>query len=47
VGRSRIKQQLLRELYGKRGLEQMRHVKRALDPQGRLAPGVLFPAEGE
>ncbi len=42
VGRSALKQQLLRELYGERGLEQMRAVKRALDPGGKLAPGVLF-----
>ena len=43
VGRSALKQQLLRELYGDEGIEQMRAVKRALDPGWKLAPGVLFP----
>ncbi len=43
VGRSRVKQELLRRLYGEPGLAQMRAVKTALDPEGRLAPGVLFP----
>ena len=43
VGRSVLKQQLLRELYGARGIEEMRAVKRALDPDWKLAPGVLFP----
>jgi D-lactate dehydrogenase (cytochrome) len=42
VGRSALKQQLLRELYGNEGIEQMRAVKRALDPEWKLAPGVLF-----
>jgi D-lactate dehydrogenase (cytochrome) len=45
VGRSAIKQQLLLELYGADGIEQMRAVKRALDPEGKLAAGVIFPAE--
>jgi D-lactate dehydrogenase (cytochrome) len=44
VGRSALKQQLLRELYGDEGIDQMRAVKRALDPEWKLAPGVLFPA---
>jgi D-lactate dehydrogenase (cytochrome) len=43
VGRSPLKQRLLRELYGDDGIEQMRAVKRALDPEWKLAPGVLFP----
>ena len=43
VGRSPIKQALLRQLYGDTGIAQMRAVKRALDPAGKLAPGVLFP----
>ena len=43
VGRSALKQQLLRELYGPEGIDQMRDVKRALDPEWKLAPGVLFP----
>ena len=43
VGRNLVKQQLLRLLYGDEGIEQMRRVKRALDPDWKLAPGVLFP----
>ena len=43
VGRNPVKQALLRQLYGDRGIEQMRAVKRALDPHGKLAPGVIFP----
>ena len=43
VGRSALKQRLLRELYGDEGIDQMRAVKRALDPTWKLAPGVLFP----
>ena len=42
VGRSALKQRLLRALYGDEGIEQMRAVKRALDPDWKLAPGVLF-----
>ena len=45
VGRSPIKQLLLRQLYGDDGIEQMRAVKRALDPGWKLAPGVIFNAE--
>ena len=43
VGRSPVKQALLRELYGETGIQQMRQLKSALDPDCRLAPGVLFP----
>lgn len=43
VGRNQVKQALLRQLYGERGIEEMRRVKRALDPDLILAPGVLFP----
>ena len=43
VGRSPIKQALLRQLYDDEGIEEMRAVKHALDPAGQLAPGVLFP----
>jgi D-lactate dehydrogenase (cytochrome) len=43
VGRNRVKQQLLEDLYGVEGIDQMRAVKRALDPEWKLAPGVLFP----
>ncbi len=42
VGRSPVKQQLLRELYGSSGIDAMRDVKRTLDPDYKLAPGVLF-----
>ena len=43
VGRSMLKQQLLREMYGDQGIDEMRAVKRALDPSWKLSPGVLFP----
>lgn len=42
VGRNPVKQALLRQLYGEDGIEQMRQVKRALDPEWKLAPGVIF-----
>ena len=42
VGRNPVKQALLRQLYGDDGIEQMRAVKRALDPGWKLAPGVIF-----
>ena len=44
VGRSALKQALLRQLHGEAGIEEMRAVKRALDPDWKLAPGVLLPA---
>ena len=43
VGRNPVKQALLRQLYGDEGIDEMRAVKRALDPEWKLAPGVLFP----
>lgn len=43
VGRNPLKQQLLADLYGQEAIEEMRAVKRALDPEGKLAPGVLLP----
>ena len=45
VGRNEVKQQLLLDLYGRRGIDEMRGVKRALDPEWKLSPGVLFPRE--
>lgn len=42
VGRSSVKQTLLRQLYGDVGINQMRAIKAALDPRGILAPGVLW-----
>jgi D-lactate dehydrogenase (cytochrome) len=30
-------------LYGEAGVNEMRAVKRAIDPEWKLAPGVLFP----
>ncbi len=43
VGRSALKQRLLREMYGDRGIDEMRAVKRTLDPGWKLSSGVLFP----
>ncbi len=43
VGRSSVKQALLRQLYGDQGISDMRAIKAALDPDWKLAPGVLFP----
>jgi D-lactate dehydrogenase (cytochrome) len=43
VGRNLVKQELLRQLYGDAGIDEMRAVKLALDPGNRLAPGVIFP----
>lgn len=45
VGRNRVKQALLRQLYGESGINDMRAVKRALDPEWKLAPGVLFSTQ--
>ena len=42
VGRSLLKQALLRQLHGEAGVDEMRAVKRAIDPAWKLAPGVLF-----
>ncbi len=42
VGRNAVKQRLLEELYGRHGVDDMRRVKRALDPEWKLAAGVLF-----
>jgi D-lactate dehydrogenase (cytochrome) len=42
VGRNPVKQALLRGLYGEAGIEEMRAVKRALDPEWKLSPGVIF-----
>ena len=44
VGRNPVKQALLRQLYGDDGIAAMRRVRTALDPAGKLSPGVLFPA---
>ena len=42
VGRNSVKQQLLEQLYGRDGIDDMRAVKQAIDPDWKLAPGVLF-----
>jgi D-lactate dehydrogenase (cytochrome) len=44
VGRSPIKQKILRRFLGDKAIASMRQIKKALDPSGCLAPGVLFPA---
>ena len=46
VGRHPIKQQLLAQMYGRKGIDEMRAIKRAIDPEWKLAPGVLFPPLG-
>jgi D-lactate dehydrogenase (cytochrome) len=43
VGRSTLKQALLRQMYGDRAIDEMRAIKRAIDPEWKLADGVLFP----
>ncbi|MFN8058030.1 MAG: FAD-binding oxidoreductase [Vicinamibacterales bacterium] len=45
VGRNPVKQRLLELLYGRRGVDEMRRVKAALDPGWKLASGVLFARE--
>ena len=35
----------LQNLYGRRGIDEMRGVKRVLDSERRLSPGVLFSRE--
>jgi D-lactate dehydrogenase (cytochrome) len=44
VGKNPVKQALLIHQYGASGIEQMRAVKQALDPDGVMAPGNIFPA---
>jgi D-lactate dehydrogenase (cytochrome) len=44
VGRSPIKQEILRRFLGRSAVDRMKRVKGALDPPWRFAPGVLFPA---
>jgi D-lactate dehydrogenase (cytochrome) len=46
VGRSRVKQTLLRQFYGDAAIDQMRAIKNVLDPQWKLAPGVIVPRPG-
>ncbi len=43
VGRNRIKQRLLADFYGDKGVREMAAIKKALDPNGILSPGVIFP----
>jgi D-lactate dehydrogenase (cytochrome) len=46
VGRHPLKQRLLEEMYGREGIEAMRRIKRAVDPEWKMAPGVIFQREG-
>lgn len=41
-GVGKLKRDLLRSMYGERGIEEMRAVKHVLDPQGLLGRGNLF-----
>lgn len=45
TGRNPIKQQLLAEFQGPRGLASMKALRRVLDPKQILAAGVLWPTE--
>ena len=42
VGRNPVKQALLAQMVGHQGIAEMRAIRRTLDPDQRLAPGVLF-----
>jgi D-lactate dehydrogenase (cytochrome) len=42
VGRNPVKQALLFDLYGTDGVNAMRRIKQTLDPEYKLAPGVIF-----
>ena len=44
VGKHPAKQDMLKLLYGAEGVAQMRALKEAFDPHGRLCPGNIFPA---
>ncbi|MBZ5640456.1 MAG: FAD-binding oxidoreductase [Acidobacteriia bacterium] len=46
VGKSLVKQEMLRRFLGDGAVASMRAIKAALDPDWRFAPGVLFPARG-
>ena len=46
VGRSPVKQEMLRRFVGNAAVARMRRIKKALDPESRFSPGVLFPAHG-
>jgi D-lactate dehydrogenase (cytochrome) len=43
VGRNPVKQALLEQFLGQEAVGEMRAIKAALDPEGRLARGVVFP----
>jgi D-lactate dehydrogenase (cytochrome) len=43
VGKSAVKQEMLRRFLGEDAVASMRTIKAALDPEWRFAPGVLFP----
>jgi len=44
-GIGKLKKPFLEIMYGPEGVEEMRRVKRALDPAGILGPGTLFDPE--
>jgi D-lactate dehydrogenase (cytochrome) len=47
VGRSALKQELLEHFYGRRAIDEMRAIKAAMDPDWKLAPGVIFRREAD
>ncbi len=44
-GIGKLKRDLLRVMYGDEGIEEMRNVKRSLDPRGIMNPGNMFELE--
>ena len=46
VGRSALKQAMLRRFLGDAAIERMRAIRGAFDPEKRLAPGVIMPPAG-
>jgi D-lactate dehydrogenase (cytochrome) len=47
VGRSALKQELLERFYGHHAIAEMRAIKAVLDPDWKLAPGVIFGREAD
>ena len=42
VGRNRVKKKLMKILHGESAVSKMKEIRRAIDPQNTLSPGVLI-----